>query len=64
MLDALWDKLDARTRERLDQQVREKLEANEFLRARLEAGKLTPQSLDWVTTRRDLLHQMLGKAVE
>jgi hypothetical protein len=60
-LDAMWEKLDARTRERLENQVREKLEASEFLRARIQAGKLTPESPDWVKARHDLLRETLGK---
>lgn len=60
-LDEMWAKLDARTQERLEKQVREKLEASEFLRARLQAGKLTPQSPDWVKARHDLLRETLGK---
>ena len=60
-LDEMWEKLDTRTRERLEKQVREKLEASEFLRARMQAGKLTPQSPDWVKARHDLLRETLGK---
>lgn len=58
----MWEKFDVRTRERLEKKVREKLEANKFLQARLQAGKLTPQSPDWVKARHDLLREMLGKA--
>ncbi len=58
----MWQKLDARTRERLDGQVREELEANEFLRARMQAGKLTPQSPAWVRTRDGILREILSKA--
>jgi len=60
-LEKLWKKLDARTQERLEKRVREKLEASEFLRARIQAGKLTPQSPDWVKARHDLLRETLGK---
>ena len=60
-LEKMWEKLDARTQERLEKQVREKLEASEFLRARIQAGKLTPQSPDWVKARHDLLRETLGK---
>jgi hypothetical protein len=60
-LDEMWGKLDARTQERLEKQVREKLQANEFLRARMQAGKLKPQSPDWIKARHDLLREMLGK---
>jgi len=58
----MWGKLDARTQERLEKQVREKLEANEFLRARMQAGKLTSESPDWLNARRELLRETLGKA--
>ena len=61
-LDKMWGKLDARAQERLEKQVREKLEANEFLRARMQAGKLTSESPDWLNTRRELLREMLGKS--
>lgn len=57
----MWAKLDARTRERLEKQVREKLEANEFLRARMQSGKLTSESPDWLNTRRELLRETLSK---
>jgi hypothetical protein len=60
-LEKMWEKLDARTQERLEKKVREKLEASEFLRARMQAGKLTPQSPDWVKARHDLLRETLGK---
>ena len=60
-LNAMWDKLDIRTQERLEHQVREKLASNEFLCARLEAGKLTPSSPDWIQTRHTILREMLGK---
>ena len=58
-LDEIWQKLDARTRERIEIQVREKLDANEFLRARLQAGKLTAQSPDWTNARQTILKEML-----
>lgn len=61
-LDAVWEKLDERTQQRLELQVREKLEENEFLRARLQAGKLTSESPDWVQTRHGVLREMLGRA--
>jgi len=61
-LDTVWAKLDPRTRDRLDGQVRETLEANEFLRARLQSGKLTQDSPDWVKARHAVLREMLGKA--
>jgi hypothetical protein len=60
-MEKMWEKLDARTQERLEKQVREKLEASEFLRARMQAGKLTPQSPDWVKARHDLLRETLGQ---
>lgn len=60
-LEAMWGKLDARTQERLEKQVREKLEANEFLRARLQAGKLTPESPDWIKARHDLLREWVSR---
>lgn len=61
-LDTMWEKLDARTQERVEKQVREKLEANEFLPARMQAGKLTAESPDWVKARHDLLREMLAGA--
>jgi hypothetical protein len=61
-LDTVWEKLDPRTCECLDGQVRDQLEANEFLRARLQAGKLTSDSPDWVKARHAVLREMLGKA--
>ncbi len=60
-LDAMWTKLDARAQEQIEKQVRQKLEVNEFLRARLQAGKLTPDSPDWLNFRRDLLREKLGQ---
>jgi len=60
-LDAMWAKLDARAQEQIEKQVRQKLEANEFLRARLQAGKLTPDSPDWLNARRGLLREKLGQ---
>jgi hypothetical protein len=61
-LNAMREKVDAKTRERLEKQVRGNWEADEFFRARLQAGKLTPQSPDWVKTRHAVLKDMLGKA--
>lgn len=63
-LDEMWQKLDIQTRERIEIQVREKLENNEFFRARIQAGKLTPQSPDWMNTRHAILKEMLGKTDE
>ncbi len=61
-LEQMWEKMDTRTQGQLEKQVREKLEASEFLRARMQAGKLTPQSPDWVKTRHDLLRAILSKS--
>jgi hypothetical protein len=57
-LEEIWNNLDAQAQSRLEQQVRQRLEANEFLRARLQAGKLTPQSPDWIKTRYALLEEL------
>ncbi len=61
-LDEMWNTLDESVQSRLEQQVRERLEANDFLRARLQAGKLTPQSPDWIKARHAILTEELNKA--
>ena len=60
-LESLWASLDAHAQDKIEKQVREKLEANDFLRARLQTGKLTPESPDWLHARREVLRQKTEK---
>lgn len=63
-LNMIWEKLDVTTQKRLEEQVREELEKSEFLRVRLETGKLTKESPDWVKARHTILRKMLAATGE
>jgi hypothetical protein len=57
-IDAIWDSLSAEDQATIETKVREILESNEFLRARLNSGKLTTQSPDWIHSRRELVRKL------